>query len=173
MDTAPAGQWESNLRERLVQWRERRGWTQTDLARELRNRYGLPFHQQTVQRVESGVRPVRLNEAYAIAQLFELELGELTESHGTPRAVKLAIQNGLSNLSQLAEEVVEKVSSVALAAERVYHSAGDEWFAYVERQERAGEQVDPELKREWTEFEQLWEGANEAWSHNSIKGLAD
>ncbi len=40
--------------------------SQSELARVLRDA-GHPFHQQTVQRVEIGDRPVRLQEAFAIA----------------------------------------------------------------------------------------------------------
>lgn len=56
--------------------------TQTDLARELQ-RYGLRFHQQTVQRIEAGERPVRLNEAYVIAQVLDVDLRSMTMS-GAP-----------------------------------------------------------------------------------------
>lgn len=42
---------------------------QTELARALRAK-GFSFHQQTVQRVESGERPLRHSEALALADLI-------------------------------------------------------------------------------------------------------
>lgn len=53
-----------------------RGWSQSDLARRLADQ-GLPFHQQTVQRVEQGVRPLRLTEGVVLASLFNMDVGEL------------------------------------------------------------------------------------------------
>ncbi|WP_238384592.1 helix-turn-helix transcriptional regulator [Segeticoccus rhizosphaerae] len=59
--------------------RERKGWTQTDLAREMKER-GFPFHQQTIQRIEDGKRPVRLDEAYALAELLDSEIDSMSRS---------------------------------------------------------------------------------------------
>lgn len=39
---------------------------------------GFPFHQQTVQRVEAGERPVRLDEAYAIAEILDSSVESMT-----------------------------------------------------------------------------------------------
>lgn len=49
---------------RLV--REARGWSQAELAEALRP-MGLDLHRQTIQKIESGLRPVKLNEAHIIA----------------------------------------------------------------------------------------------------------
>lgn len=62
--------WEANFREQMRRRRESQGLTQTDLARSL-SRKGLPFHQQTIQRIESGERPIRLDEAYLIASKLD------------------------------------------------------------------------------------------------------
>ncbi|MGA4670449.1 helix-turn-helix domain-containing protein [Propionibacteriaceae bacterium Y1923] len=71
------GIWEQNFRVQMKRLREARGETQTDLARSLKA-LGLPFHQQTVQRVESGERPVRLNEAFIIAEHMQVDLASMT-----------------------------------------------------------------------------------------------
>lgn len=60
---------------RLRQLRIGRGWNQSDLAREL-EKVGLNWRQQTVARAESEGRPLRLDEAHAIASVF----GETVES---------------------------------------------------------------------------------------------
>lgn len=47
--------------------REAKGWTQDRLARALTN-LGTPATQSTVTRIEKGTRPLRLNEAEALAR---------------------------------------------------------------------------------------------------------
>lgn len=47
--------------------------SQTDLARAL----GEPFHQPTVVRVESGQRPLRLEEAARVAAIFRVTIDDL------------------------------------------------------------------------------------------------
>lgn len=76
--------WERNFREQMIRTRETLGMTQTQLARRLAS-WGLPFHQQTVQRVEAGQRPVRLNEAHLIARELGLDLETMTTT-ATPNA---------------------------------------------------------------------------------------
>lgn len=50
--------------------------TQTDLAKVLKDK-GLPFHQPTIQRIENGERPVRLNEAFMIAEALNTNLSAM------------------------------------------------------------------------------------------------
>lgn len=71
--TETSASWERNFREQMRVRREGLGYTQTALANFLRDA-GLPFHQQTVQKVESGDRPVRLDEAYLIAETLQTDL---------------------------------------------------------------------------------------------------
>jgi transcriptional regulator with XRE-family HTH domain len=68
-DTSFASPWERNFRQQMQRLREAQDMTQTDLARKLKD-FDLPFHQQTIQRIESGERPVRLNEAHLIAHVL-------------------------------------------------------------------------------------------------------
>ncbi|HEV2784678.1 MAG TPA: helix-turn-helix domain-containing protein [Actinophytocola sp.] len=57
--------------------REARRMTQTDLAKALQ-RHGLRFHQQTIQRIESGERPIRLDEAFLIAEELGSSIAAMT-----------------------------------------------------------------------------------------------
>ena len=66
-DVGPLGQTFSREVRRL---RELRGLSQTDLALQLRERYGLKFHQATIDRVEKAQRPCRLDEVYALAEVL-------------------------------------------------------------------------------------------------------
>ena len=66
-DVGPLGQTFAREVRRL---RELRGLSQTDLAAQLRERHGLKFHQATIDRLEKGVRPCRLDEVYALAEVL-------------------------------------------------------------------------------------------------------
>lgn len=66
-DVGPLGQAFAREVRRL---RELRGLSQTDLAVQLREQYGLKFHQATIDRVEKAQRPCRLDEAYALAEVL-------------------------------------------------------------------------------------------------------
>ncbi|MCH8571500.1 helix-turn-helix domain-containing protein [Nesterenkonia sp. AY15] len=73
--------WEYNFRVNMARIREMSDISQTGLAKSLKAA-GLPFHQQTVQRIEKGGkdgRPVRLNEAFVIAQVLGVELQTLLQ----------------------------------------------------------------------------------------------
>lgn len=71
--------WESSFGEALRELRVEAGLSQNALAQELRRR-DLPFHQQLIDRVERGARPIRLNEAIVISRFFGKELEEMFDS---------------------------------------------------------------------------------------------
>lgn len=75
----PNQRWEQNFRTHMKRLRDKSAMTQTELARQLRGKFGLPFHQQTIQRIESGERPVRVNEAYLIADLFGVSVDSMAQ----------------------------------------------------------------------------------------------
>lgn len=116
----PSGQWERHFREQLVRLRESRGLTQTDLARMLKGAYGLAFHQQTVQRIEAGERPIRLNEAHLIAQVFDVPLEAMT-SAGVPldREVRQAVDGFRGRCGQAADQVETTMAQLGIAAVRI------------------------------------------------------
>jgi transcriptional regulator with XRE-family HTH domain len=91
----------------LRRLRESRGVTQTDVAKAMRAA-GFPWHQQTVERVESVERPVRALEAVALAKLFDQDVAALLSEEATVApapshltSVSLAM-TGLSNEDLLA-----------------------------------------------------------------------
>lgn len=57
--------------------RERQGVSQQHVALVLEAMYGIPWHQTTVAKTESGERPIRLAEAVAVAQALSVPLDEL------------------------------------------------------------------------------------------------
>lgn len=54
--------------------REERGWSQKDLAEKVRE-YGFDFHQSTIAKLESGARPLRVAEMYALSHVFRIPPG--------------------------------------------------------------------------------------------------
>jgi transcriptional regulator with XRE-family HTH domain len=111
--------------------REARGMTQTDLAKALRSE-GLPFHQQTIQRIESGERPVRLNEAHLIAGFFRVKPETMTESFvATDNHLLWEMERVINESVILVESVVEsydewtdRVSSFFVQLEEVIDREG-------------------------------------------------
>lgn len=71
--------------------RELHGLSQTDLAVQLRERYGLKFHQATVDRVEKAVRPCRLDEVYAIAEILGAPVDDMLYDWTKPERALAAL----------------------------------------------------------------------------------
>lgn len=57
--------------------REAKGWSKTEFAERLSKAGLANFHPTTITRMESGVRPTRLNEAAVIARVLEHSLDAL------------------------------------------------------------------------------------------------
>ena len=66
--TTPADEFRNGVRRA----RERKGWTQTDLAKRLRTQTEFPATQSTVSRIESGDRAVTIDEAFALADVLDV-----------------------------------------------------------------------------------------------------
>lgn len=72
-------QWERNFREQMKRRRMGLGDSQSAFAKRVAAR-GLAFHQPTVQRIENGERPVRLDEAHVIAEVLGVTVDMMTQS---------------------------------------------------------------------------------------------
>jgi transcriptional regulator with XRE-family HTH domain len=67
--------------------RQERGWSQAQTARSMKP-YGYNWAQSTVARIESGERPLRLNEVVHVAALFNVSPIELLVPTSTPGRLK-------------------------------------------------------------------------------------
>lgn len=65
--------WERRFGEAVRTWRLDRKWSQEDLAERLRHQ-GFEMHQTTVAKIERGARPLRVAEAAAIADVFDMPI---------------------------------------------------------------------------------------------------
>jgi transcriptional regulator with XRE-family HTH domain len=68
---------ETSFRERMKRERQARDWSQADLAELLQGRGLEHIYPTTVAKIESGERAVRIDEATAIADLFEVSVDSL------------------------------------------------------------------------------------------------
>ena len=168
---AEVGVWERNFRERMVRMREAKGMTQTDLARALKTDFGLPFHQQTIQRIESGERPVRLNEANLIAQTLHADLFTMMSNAGSPEVVRLNLELAGARLAERGLEIAAYLGERMEVIDRLYQDVQDAWEAYEATQEELGEPVDKELSADVRRYESRYERARAGWS--SIMNLGD
>lgn len=68
---------ETQFRERVRRERERRDWSQAELAKLLQDR-GMPsVYPTTVAKIESGERAVRIDEATLFADIFDVSVDAL------------------------------------------------------------------------------------------------
>src|ERR1700731_4102268 len=65
---------ETRFRERVQEERGRRKWSRADLAKMLQNKGFEHIYASTVAKIEYGERSVRIDEATAIADLFDVPL---------------------------------------------------------------------------------------------------
>jgi transcriptional regulator with XRE-family HTH domain len=79
--------------------RKAKGYSQSDLAGQLEQR-GLPFQQQTILKIEKGARPLKLEEAYVIADILGINLSSLTEQFGN------------DELAATAAEILQRVAAI-------------------------------------------------------------
>jgi len=73
---------EKRFGEVVRQWRLERNWSQEDVAERLRHQ-GFEMHQTTVAKIERGARPLRVAEAAALADVFEMPIMAVFELSGS------------------------------------------------------------------------------------------
>lgn len=83
-------------------WRLERGWSQEQLAGRLRD-LGIEMHQTTVAKLETGRRPVRLSEAFAVATAFRVPL--LSIFHGPVPGEPWSLKAMRERLERLDESI--------------------------------------------------------------------
>lgn len=86
------------LGERLRSLRQLRDWSQEDVANRMRSA-GFTWRQSTVAKTEAADRPIRVNEAAALAEIFGSDLGELLKPDQHPLLVRL--RQGMSVLGDV------------------------------------------------------------------------
>jgi transcriptional regulator with XRE-family HTH domain len=98
--------------------RKGRGWSQEELARRMSAAGFASWHQSTVGRTETGDRPLRLNEAVALSELFGVSLTRLL----TP--VEMTLEQVGQAIAET-ETVRDKLTGQLHAALSDFHEAQD------------------------------------------------
>ncbi|MGN5238090.1 helix-turn-helix domain-containing protein [Rhodococcus sp. SJ-3] len=96
--------------QRIQELRQARGMTQHDLA-EAANRLGGTFHQQTIQKIEAGARPLRHSEAIKLTLALGVHIdalsGDKPEIDRQFAAVQAAMHESRSSVRELDRAVWE------------------------------------------------------------------
>ena len=100
---------QARFRERIKQEREQRGWSQAALAEKLKGNGLKGFYATTVAKVESGERAVRIDEAAALADLFDVSVDALMGRNPGGQTSELSFQ--LRTLRDTARQSCQAVSS--------------------------------------------------------------
>lgn len=147
--------WEATFVENATRARKALGMSQTALAKKVAAK-GLPFHQPTIQRIEAGERPVRLNEAVAIAQVLMME--DLHEAI-TPNTVERATQILRLAIEQSREELNETFAHLQTFAQRADDAKEEisgELSFYVRTVQGLGHKSDKQISREAEDLASAW-----------------
>jgi transcriptional regulator with XRE-family HTH domain len=133
-ETAPVGRTatpEEIAGRLLASLREERGWSQAEVARRM-EAYGYNWHQTTVGRIESGRRPLRLNEVVHVAAMFGVSPFQLLVPNVTPARLSEDIRASEEGRAHVARQLEEA------RAELEKHSGAEERYQRLVRElERA------------------------------------
>lgn len=89
--------------------RAEKGWSQRELAKRLMEDSGgeRTFHQPTVQRIESGERPIRIDEMLALSRVLGLSIRE---------ALTSSIQDGSAEQRAHEKQVADDMVAAVIAS---------------------------------------------------------
>lgn len=144
-DESNRAPWERVFVGETIRLRTAAGMTQRDLSKVLRERFELPFHQQTVQRIEDGERPVRLNEAFAIASVLDSTVEQMTQQGQTAEAMQSRIDWTTARMDETVfalERAVGNLDSVIIG---LRNELREDWQGYLDA---AGDEPDERLRDE-------------------------
>lgn len=117
-DDAASADLEQRVVETLIDLREERGWSQSELARRMVEAGWPKYTQMTVSRTEKGERPIRLNEMETLAQVFDVELYTLWN----PRGVRL-LSAAMQRTDQLSRDLEKAIATYLDAQRELAHRA--------------------------------------------------
>ena len=113
---------EDYFRKRLRVERELKGWSQSDVAKMLSDN-GTAMHSTTIAKIEAGDRNVRIDEATAISDLFEVSLDGLLGRKG----IEDDQSHALSVLADEAQKVLPDLMQIRERVWRAYQDLQAQW----------------------------------------------
>ena len=105
---------ETRFAESVQEMRERRGWSQGELARRMVDAGWPNYSQMTVSRTEKRERPIRLSEARALARILGSDVDRMV-GHRSPENEQAAVALLHSVVQDLVREV-DRLSNDAVSA---------------------------------------------------------
>jgi transcriptional regulator with XRE-family HTH domain len=147
--------WEQAFIETMVRTRRGRSWSQTELAQRLSAGGGLPFHQQTIQRIESGSRPLRLNEAVVIARVLDLGDLETAITPPTPEGARSLMATSLKLSEDEYDRVTRRLDEIHVLATEAAERLGSEAERF--RRQVSERRQDANLYLDAVNLVQRWE----------------
>lgn len=125
---------EKRVIESLTRLREERGWSQSELARQMVEAGWPKYTQMTVSRTEKGERPIRLDEVAALADIFEVDMQRLW----LPREIRSYLDSAreAEKLSNELYAVIRKYlkAQYALAVHADFADLAEDEISYVASQ---------------------------------------
>lgn len=115
---SPSGRTETpeQIAGRQLAWlREERGWSQAEVARRM-EASGYHWHQTTAGRIESGKRPLRLNELVHLAAMFGVSPIRLIVPNVTPDRLSddiKAVEDARSDIVGRLEEARDQLENAS------------------------------------------------------------
>ena len=109
--------------------RERKDMSQAALAAAMSER-GIPWHQQTVGRIEAGQQQVRFAEAVELAEVLKTSLDRLTWSTPEANATEFVYAAGTrvaKSYEEVAAAVARLLADLAWAERALADSADSKW----------------------------------------------
>lgn len=145
--------------------RELRGLSQTDLAYQLREQYGLKFHQATIDRVEKAVRPCRLDEVFAIAEVLGSSLDDMLNDWSTT-------ERAWRQLAGIALRAREAEARIALAVQQNLETVQGDRQRLLAGLEQRGELNHSDEVEQWanevlSDLDRIWSWAGELGKANA------
>lgn len=126
--------WEKRFGEVVRGWRQSRGWSQEDVSEKLRHQ-GFEMHQTTIAKIERGARPLRVGEATAIAEVFDMPIMAVFEL-SLPGDAPWWAPDGRPEIVKKRQEMLDRARQASDdARDRLYSAAHDHayWLGEVEK----------------------------------------
>lgn len=111
--------------QRLKEGRKTHGWTQPQMAELLAERCSQSIDASTIAKIEAGRRSVRINEAVAIADLFEVSVDALVGRQQPDDTTLTFAMANLSGYSQDARRRISQVYEVGAAIDDILEDVAD------------------------------------------------
>ena len=142
--------------QRLKKRREELKWTQPQMADMLSNKGVAPMGATTLAKIEAGTRSVRINEAVAIADLFDVPLDALLgRQRHDPTTLTFALATLLGYVTDCQRQIQEAQGTAADIGEQVEDLPEQFSDVSLPDLQRAARGLSAELKRAATVAEKF------------------